>query len=118
MACECSLLWRRPFKAAGVPEDAALEVACSFGYPELTAVQLTSAAHADDVSAAAWDPTVGGLPADLTNDLSQQVLPQYSSCIAPAHNLHNTRSGSNWKRQWVQTNSNNLHLRALSILSS
>ncbi|BDA40415.1 probable glucoamylase at N-terminal half [Coccomyxa sp. Obi] len=63
----------RPFKAAGVPEDAALEVACSFGYPELTAVQLTSASHVDDVSAAAWDPTVGGLPADLTNDLSQQA---------------------------------------------
>ncbi len=64
----------RPLKAAGVPEDAALDVACSFGYPELTAVQLTSARPLDDVTAAAWDPTDGGLPADLTEDLSQQVI--------------------------------------------
>ena len=64
----------RPLKAAGVPEDAALDVACSFGYPELTAVQLTSARPLDDVTAAAWDPTDGGLPADLTEDLSQQVV--------------------------------------------
>ena len=71
-----------------MPEDAALEVACSFGYPELTAVQLTSAAHVDDVSAAAWDPTVGGLPADLTEDLSQQVLPDCCSALPQCRCVH------------------------------
>ncbi|KAK9916405.1 hypothetical protein WJX75_002219 [Coccomyxa subellipsoidea] len=63
----------RPLKAAGVPEDAALDVACSFGYPELTAVQLTSARPLDDVTTDVWNPTYGGLPADLTADLSQQA---------------------------------------------
>jgi hypothetical protein len=69
-------------KAAGVPEDAALDVACSFGYPELTAVQLTSARPLDDVTTDVWNPTYGGLPADLTADLSQQVC--HSAAILPA----------------------------------
>jgi hypothetical protein len=56
-----------------VPEDGALEVACSFNYPELTAVQLTSAQPFEAIKEVAWDPTLGGLPADITNDISKQV---------------------------------------------
>lgn len=62
---------RRLFRAGGVPENAALAVACSFGYPELTAIRLTSAEPT--VLDTTWDPTLGGLPADITDDLSKQV---------------------------------------------
>ncbi len=58
-----------------LPEEAALEVACTFGHPELTAVQLARSAElaAADREEAAWDPATQGLPADLTEDLSMQV---------------------------------------------
>ena len=69
---------------AEVPEEAALEVECAFGYPELTAVQLARAADvAADVDHAegSWDPAAHGLPADLTDDLSKQVPQPFCGCL-------------------------------------
>ena len=58
-----------------LPEQAALDVSCAYNQPELTVVQLApvdSLASLD--SGDTRDPAARGLPADITDQLSQKVL--------------------------------------------
>ena len=68
-----------------LPEQAALDVSCAFNHSELTVVQLvpldalpTLGSREDD-----WDPAAQGLPADITEQLSQTVSPP-SDQISPS----------------------------------
>jgi len=65
----------RLFQAGpALPVQAALDISCRYNHPELTVVQLApvetlSSLQSEDT----WNPAAQGLPADLTDELSQKV---------------------------------------------
>ncbi len=65
----------RLFQAgAALPDHAALDISCAYNHPELTVVKLApleTLASLDNEDT--WDPAAQGLPADLTEELSQKV---------------------------------------------
>ncbi len=51
-----------------------MDISCAYNHPELTVVQLApKEALASLDSEDTWDPVAQGLPADLTEELSQKV---------------------------------------------
>ena len=70
-----AILARRLFQAGpALPEQAALDISCAFNHPELTLVQLAALHTPPSLERRdAWDPAAGGLPADLTEELSKPV---------------------------------------------
>ena len=56
------------------PDQAALDISCAYNHPELTVVQLAPIEMLGSLKGKdTWEPVAQGLPADLTEELSQKV---------------------------------------------
>ena len=80
-----ALLACRLFQAGpALPEQAALDISCIFSHPELTVVQPVVLAALQSLERKEiCDPAAQGLPADLTEELTQAVcLTRVQGCLA------------------------------------
>ena len=95
----------RHFQAGpALPEQAALDISCAFNYSELTVVQLVPLDALPTLGSGKdnWDPVAQGLPADITEQLSQTVSPpsdqkSLSKTRAPTYECSRGRPEQPWQ---------------------